>query len=142
MATVYRSLQAQHGGAILIGADAPQIEARQLVGAASWLRSTQPRLVIGRAHDGGFWLFGGNTRLQEDAWNRVEYSTAKTANAFVRAMGGNAEWLELAELQDIDIADDLEPVRRQLLALEQPTTEQARFSRLLGETGKIVERCA
>ncbi|MGB0133460.1 TIGR04282 family arsenosugar biosynthesis glycosyltransferase, partial [Dokdonella sp.] len=140
MAAVYRSLRATHGAAILIGADAPQIESRQLLAAARWLQTNRARLVIGRAADGGFWLFGGNTELSDDAWNRVDYSMPDTANDFVSAMSGSAEWKELEELQDIDFAADIAHVSDQLLALNNPTAEQSRVRQLLVEIGGATRR--
>ena len=142
MATVYRCLHARHDAVILIGADSPQLECGQLLRAAQWLQSEQARLVMGRARDGGFWLFGGNRELPEHAWTRVDYSTPGTANDFVRAMDGQGEWQQLDVLQDIDTAADIEPVRVRLLALADATPEQARLCRLLAEILESEGRCA
>lgn len=133
MATVYRSLQARHGAAILIGADAPQLDTGLLRRAAEWLQSSSARLVIGPAFDGGFWLFGGNRELPESDWTGIDYSKPTTAMAFTAAMDGQGDWLELDALRDIDGLADIDPVRQQLAALEDPTPEQARLARLLGE---------
>lgn len=142
MATVYRRLQERHGAAILIGADAPQIESVLLGRAADWLSSSKARLVIGPANDGGFWLFGGNRELPERSWTGVDYSTPSTATAFVAAMQGHGDWCELDTLRDIDTAADIIPVRRQLAALAEPTTEQAALIPLLGELAGMAETCA
>lgn len=141
MATVFRQLRANHDAVILIGADTPQLESAQLLRATDWLRSAQARLVIGRARDGGFWLFGGNRDLPESAWTGVDYSTADTAREFVDAMDGHGEWKELDVLQDIDSATDIAPVRAQLLALVDPTAEQSRLGRWLGQVHETAERC-
>ncbi|MEZ5463433.1 DUF2064 domain-containing protein [Dokdonella sp.] len=142
MATVYSRLLARHAAAILIGADAPQLESAQLSQAADWLRSAPDRLVIGRANDGGFWLFGGNRELPHANWTGVEYSRADTATGFVHAMKDCGDWLELATLRDIDVAADIAPVRAQLHALEQPTPEQIRLGCLLAEMGTRREQRA
>lgn len=142
MATVYRTLQARHGAAILIGADAPQIESMLLGRAADWLRSSEARLVIGPAEDGGFWLFGGNRRLPESAWTSVDYSTPSTARGFVAAMHGHGDWRTLDTLRDIDTAADLIPVRRRLATLAEPTAEQSALIPLLGELAAGAEICA
>ena len=133
MANVYRALQARHGAAILIGADTPQLDAGLLRHAADWLQSSSARLVIGPACDGGFWLFGGNRELPESDWTGVDYSTPTTAMAFTAAMDGQGDWLELDALRDIDVLADIDPVRQQLAALDDPTPEQARLARLLGK---------
>ena len=124
MAQVYRLLRQQHRGAVLIGADTPQLAAGALERAAHWLQSDEPQLVIGRAQDGGFWLFGGNAALPESAWLEPRYSTAGTADEFIAAMRGQGRWLQLETLRDIDTADDLPQVRAQLAALETPTQAQ------------------
>lgn len=141
MARVHRDLQRRHGAVILVGADAPQLESRQLVEAVRWLLAAQSRLVLGRARDGGFWLFGSNCGLPDPAWTRVDYSKPNTAEKFVMAMSGIGDWLEIDVLQDIDNAADIEPVRRQLLALPAPTAEQAELARMLGACSKPAEQC-
>lgn len=133
MATVYRALQARHGAAILIGADTPQLDAGLLRQAAGWLQSPRARLVIGPACDGGFWLFGGNRELPESDWTGVDYSKPTTAMDFTAAMDGQGDWLELDALRDIDVLADIDPVRQQLAALNDPTPEQARLTQLIGE---------
>ena len=65
MAQVYARLRQAHHAAILIGADAPQLTAHALQRAAVWLSGVESRLAIGRAADGGFWLFGGNAPLHD-----------------------------------------------------------------------------
>jgi uncharacterized protein len=133
MATVHRQLRGRYRGVILIGADAPQIEPAMLTEAASWLASDSPRLTIGRASDGGFWLFGSNQDLPAQAWTRVHYSQTTTADEFITAMTGVGEWLELQTLQDIDTSGDIAPVRARLRSLPDPTPEQTRLAELLGK---------
>lgn len=133
MGHVYRSLRQRHRAAILIGADAPQIVPEALERAARWLASTESRLVIGRALDGGFWLFGGNVDLPTHAWTRPQYSSADTAAQFVRAMRGAGRWLELETLADLDTADDLPCAHAHLSGLASPTPAQARVRDWLGQ---------
>ena len=135
MAQVYRLLRQQHRGAVLIGADTPQLVAAALARAAHWLQSDEPRLVIGPAQDGGFWLFGGNAELPDSAWLEPRYSTAGTADEFVAAMHGHGRWLQLETLRDIDTVDDLPQVRAHLAALEVPTDAQRQLLALLGTLG-------
>ena len=127
MAQVYRLLRLRHHGAILVGADTPQLVPEALQRAANWLASVEARLVIGRAQDGGFWLFGGNVALPDQAWLGVHYSTADTGDQFVAAMQGFGRWLQLETLRDIDTAMDLPDVHAHLSQLVAPTPAQRRL---------------
>ncbi len=127
MAQVYRMLRLRHHGAILIGADTPQLVPEALERATDWLASLESRLVIGRAQDGGFWLFGGNVALPDRAWLSARYSAADTGDRFVAAMRGFGRWLQLETLRDIDTALDLPEVHAHLSQLAQPTPAQRRL---------------
>jgi glycosyltransferase A (GT-A) superfamily protein (DUF2064 family) len=133
MAAVHRQLRLRHRGVVLIGADAPQIEPELLNRAADWLASDVDRLVLGRADDGGFWLFGSNRNVPEKAWMQTRYSTPDTAARFIEAMDPFGTWLELDCLRDIDTFADIAPVYARLAALERPTIEQRELAALLGE---------
>lgn len=141
MACVYRQLRAHHRSVILIGADAPQLQSHQLVEAAGWLDSASPRLSIGRAEDGGFWLFGGNQDLPDDAWTRAHYSRATTSDEFIEAMNNYGDWLQLDILRDIDEASDIEPVHAELESLRAPSEEQRHLCALLAELSNATEAC-
>lgn len=138
MANVYASLRERHGAALLIGADAPQLQASLLAEASAWLDAATPRLVIGRAHDGGFWLFGGNVALEADAWARVEYSRPDTAARFVEVFADRGTWRQLDTLHDLDTADDLAPVHAALVALPGPTPQQQRAAGVLAHARAAV----
>ncbi|MBW3549325.1 MAG: DUF2064 domain-containing protein [Proteobacteria bacterium] len=127
MAQVYRLLRLRHHGAIVIGADSPQLVPAALERAADWLASSEPRLVIGRAQDGGFWLFGGNVALPDGAWLRPQYSSESTADQFIVAMQRFGRWLQLETLGDIDTATDLPDVHAHLSQLAAPTDAQRRL---------------
>ncbi len=118
MAQVYASLLSRHRFAILIGADSPQISSTDLQAACAWLDASEPRLCLGPASDGGFWLFGGNRLLPEQAWLSPQYSAPDTAREFQQAMQGNGAWLELRQLTDVDTEIDLRPVSTQLNAMK------------------------
>ena len=141
MASVYRQLRELHDGVILVGADAPQLQADMLLQAAAWLAEGPARLTLGRAADGGFWLFGGNRDIATPAWLEPRYSEAATANEFVRAMDAFGDWCELASLQDIDTLADFAAVRAQLQALPAATVEQQGICDLLAELATIAEPC-
>ncbi|MBS0212012.1 MAG: DUF2064 domain-containing protein [Proteobacteria bacterium] len=139
MDRVYRTLRHRHHAAILLGADSPQLKLNELHRAAQWLASLEPRLVIGRAEDGGFWLFGGNTPIPPQPWAQVPYSTATTGQHFVQAMDALGHWLELEPLRDLDTAADLLPVLSKLEAIHAPTAAQARVIKRLREIARSQE---
>ena len=142
MAQVYARLRQTHNAAILIGADAPQLTAQALQRAAEWLSGSESRLAIGRAEDGGFWLFGGNASLDDRAWTRVRYSAPDTAAQFMHAMHGSGSWLELETLRDLDTADDIPYVHAELVALVAPTPAQQRLMCDLEALAGIAEASA
>lgn len=141
MAQVYRMLRLRHHGAILIGADTPQLVPEALERAAHWLASVESRLVIGRAKDGGFWLFGGNVALPDGAWTSPHYSTADTADQFVAAMQGYGQWLQLETLRDIDTVTDLPDVHAHLSQLAAPTQAQRRLVDWLDALPSVMGVC-
>lgn len=125
MWNVHAQLVARHGFGLLIGADTPQLTAAFLGEAVDWLSGASPRLVLGPARDGGFWLFGGNIVPPLRTWTSVRYSTADTARALRRAMHGLGDWHTLAALTDVDHASDLVEVRKALQQLPDSTPEQS-----------------
>ncbi|MBA2237993.1 MAG: DUF2064 domain-containing protein [Lysobacter sp.] len=141
MAHVYRMLRMRHHSAILIGADTPQLVPDALQRAAEWLSSDEPRLAIGRAQDGGFWLFGGNQPLPLEAWLSPRYSTSEAAGQLVASMDGNGRWLELETLRDIDTAMDLPDVHERLSQLNAPTEAQQRLVDWLNGLPSAMEGC-
>lgn len=130
MATVHDALIERYGGALLIGADSPQLQAAQLREAADWLDATTSRRVLGPARDGGFWLFGSNRSHPLERWRSVGYSAADTAVRFIDSIGGEA-WLTLEALTDVDVAEDLEAALAELRSLAEPTPGQQALARWL-----------
>lgn len=124
LARVYAALLERHGRALLVGADSPQLCPRLLLQALDWLHQPGPRLAIGRAEDGGFWLFAGNVPLAAQRWAQARYGSADTAEQLMKAMRSAGAWLQLEVLADVDRAADLATVRRQLGALPAPTPAQ------------------
>lgn len=124
MARVQQQLVARHGGGILLGADAPQLDADLLTTAIEWLDAQLPRFALGPADDGGFWLFGGNRAPSTSLWESVRYSVADTAQALHRAMQSLGEWRVLPPLTDVDTAHDLAAVAGALDALPRATVAQ------------------
>ena len=139
MGQVYNHLRRKHHAAILIGADSPHLMASALESAVAWLDASEPRLVIGPAEDGGFWLFGGNVELPRAGWLQPEYSKAGTGIAFRAAMEGHGAWLTLPTLRDIDRADDIRPVATALAGLSDPTPQQLSLLTLMEQLQIDVE---
>lgn len=127
MAAVHAQLVQRHGFGILIGADAPQLTTCLLQEASEWLASESPRLVIGPAHDGGFWLFGANRAVPLTSWEAVTYSAADTAGQFRRALHDLGEWRTLQTLSDGDHRHDMPSVLSALQSLPDPTPEQRKL---------------
>ena len=124
MCGIYQRLLREHGQAILIGADAPQLQARELTRATEWLRRPGSRLVMGEATDGGFWLFGGNQEIPAPLWSAVAYGRDDTARQFRVALGQRGEWLALRRYTDLDTGEDLGAVAAELEALDESLLQQ------------------
>ncbi len=124
MGGVMNTLIDRHGSGMLLGADAPQLDAGQLRRAAQWLEGTNPRNVIGPARDGGFWTFGSNHARPMKRWTCITYSRPDTLEQFVQSMDGKAEWLKLPTLTDLDTAADLAPLAVELQELQHPMPVQ------------------
>jgi uncharacterized protein len=124
MARVHDLLVTRHGFGILLGADAPQLQADCVLQAATWLRDDTPRCATAFAEDGGFWLHGGNRSVPLAEWAGVAYGRPDTGCAFHRVMARHGECLELPALRDVDEDEDLLPVRDALRALAAPTAAQ------------------
>lgn len=143
MARVHSALVERHGFALLIGADAPQLTALLIGEATRWLAApepTEPRLSLGPASDGGFWLFGSNKAIPLPAWTRVGYSQMDTASRFRDSLDGYGRWQTLLPLTDVDRAEDLKPVQRALALLAGPTAEQRTLAQWMHDTPAMPHR--
>ena len=127
MARVHATLVTTHGAGVLIGADTPQLSADLLGEAIAWLRQPGPRLSLGPARDGGFWLFGGNVAPPVDVWQQVHYSARETARDLRVAMADYGQWQTLPELSDVDCASDLAVVVQEFQRLLVLQPEQQRL---------------
>lgn len=138
MARVHAELVARHGFGLLLGADAPQLSAGQLGAAADWLAAPMPRLMLGPARDGGFWLFGGNVAPPRAAWMSVRYSAPDTARDLRAAFDRCGEWRMLDPLTDGDRAKDLRAVLAALEALPAPLPEQSALAEWMREYEEVL----
>ena len=125
--TVYARLQARHGCALLIGADAPQLTVASLQRALSMLDDPRIPFVIGDASDGGFWLFGGRAAIPRGVWTRVHYSQAQTASALRQQLAPHGAVGAVGRLTDVDKVEDLATLRCALETLDTPQPAQLRL---------------
>jgi hypothetical protein len=133
MGRVHGALVDRHGSGVLLGADAPQIAVAYLVRALHWCEDALPRHALGRARDGGFWLYAGNRVTPLAAWGSVKYSQPDTALSFRAALKAHAAWLELPTLTDVDRSDDLPAMERELASLPKLVPAQQALRAWLAE---------
>ncbi len=121
---VCSQLQVRHGHVLMIGADAPQITVPLLHAAVAALDDVSTPFVMGRAHDGGFWLFGTRRQIPRQVWLTPRYSSADTADHLIEALACPAAIASLPTLNDVDGVGDLASLVNALQALDHPLTEQ------------------
>lgn len=109
---VYTHLLEGHDRALLIGADAPQLSSAIIAEAITALNTHD--FVVGPAHDGGYYLFGGRVSVPKNIWMSVEYSADTTRIDLINKLP--TEPFMLRALTDVDTQDDL-----QYIAQEMPT---------------------
>jgi glycosyltransferase A (GT-A) superfamily protein (DUF2064 family) len=128
MGRVHAELLARHDFALLLGADTPQLDPAHLVEAMDWLGSPLPRLVMGPARDGGFWLLGGNRSPQPSDWIQTPCGRADTARGFREAMRRHGALLQLPLLTDVDEAGDFDAMLAEFERLARPWPKQLRMA--------------
>jgi glycosyltransferase A (GT-A) superfamily protein (DUF2064 family) len=104
-----------------------------------WLAVAEPRLVMGPARDGGFWLLGANRNPAPADWLRAPCGRADTARGFREAMARHGEWRLLPELTDVDEPRDLAAMLAEMERLEHTRPEQHRlveWTRAMGRAGR------
>jgi len=114
---VWNQLDAEYDAVIILGADSPALTPTDLRDAIVALDTGSA--VIGRARDGGFYLFGARRGVMGGRdWLGLPYSSAETADAVVeRAARIGVIPHELRALSDLDECQDVPRVREELLAL-------------------------
>ena len=124
MGRVLATLLARHDFALLLGADTPQLDPADLAGAMDWLAVAEPRLVMGPARDGGFWLLGANRNPAPADWLRAPCGRADTPSGFLESMARQGAWRLLPELTDVDEARDFAAMLAEMERLEHARPEQ------------------
>ena len=117
LSSVYTDLLDKHQYAILTGADSPQLKHSVFLRVAMTLsqaaKSNTPLFVIGRADDGGFYLFGGTKRIPEYEWETVPYSCKETADSLIKNLRSHGDVIEVPKELDVDTVDDLIKLKNQ-----------------------------
>lgn len=124
---VFKTLLARHGSVLLIGADSPQTTPALLMAAAAAARCDP--FVMGRAEDGGFWLFGGREPIAASVWANVPYSATDTADRLLDELTGDVVFV--AQQVDVDVAADLDTLRGVMEAMQAPMPGQLGLLRWL-----------
>lgn len=128
MGRVHAALLAQHDFALLLGADTPQLDARHLADAAAWLDAAEPRLAMGPASDGGFWLLGANRNPEPADWTSSPCGRDDTGRGFRTAMARHGQWCLLPVLTDVDEPADLAAMLAEMALLKRSSPAQARLA--------------
>ena len=128
MRSVCETLRGRHGRAVLIGADAPQLRADDLLAACRALDAHEH--ALGPSEDGGFWLFATRIVVPDAAWSDTPWSQSDTAARFLDALG-DASVAILRRLCDVDTVDDLAALAEALCTLSAPIPAQVALMRWL-----------
>lgn len=121
LASAHRQVHASVGGPVVqVGMDTPHVTARHLEHVVACTGGGRP--VLGRAHDGGWWVLATTSAGDVDGLHEVPMSRAdtwaRTLECVQRAAG---PVLTTAGLGDVDTADDA--------ALSAATAPHTRFAR-------------
>lgn len=128
MRNVTDALLTQYGGAVLLGADTPQVTADDLIAAVQALDTHDH--AIGPSIDGGFWLFATRGGVPTQAWATTPWSREDTAARFCIALV-DASIAHLRDLRDVDLAHDLQPLLVELDSLANRLPEQTALAEWL-----------
>jgi glycosyltransferase A (GT-A) superfamily protein (DUF2064 family) len=127
LACVFSGLRRSFDTVAAIGVDSPQITPLLIADAVRHLRRDDNHIshVLGRCHDGGFYLVGSSALLPPETWRDVAYSTAQAAEQMAAKLSALGSVIELEHLTDVDRAEDLLILRGELAAVANPSPEQA-----------------
>jgi rSAM/selenodomain-associated transferase 1 len=111
-------LAAGHSAACVLNSDSPTLPTAALAQAATWLATpgphAKPRVVLGPADDGGYYLLG-MTSAHAHLFRDIAWSTdTVAAQTRARAAEAGLELLELPTWYDVDDAAALRRLRAEL----------------------------
>lgn len=125
LSRVYDELIGRHSFVIFLGADSPHIASRVLRESASILsRAENATFLLGRAEDGGFYLFGGTAQVPRHIWLEVPYSVGTTASVLAKVLETVGAVHELPRLLDVDTEDDMAKLLSACAGTSELTPEQ------------------
>lgn len=135
LGSVFLDLGRQHEAVVAIGGDSPQLSPDNIRKAFSIIRqgAVRPAHVLGRCHDGGFYLVGTNRHLPPNAWCDVPYGTRDAADVLARNLARYGEIVELPTRTDVDQAEDLLILKDELTTMPDPSPEQLAISNWITE---------
>jgi rSAM/selenodomain-associated transferase 1 len=138
-------LEQGYGAVALINADSPTLPTSVQVEAARLLLAPHDRVVIGPSDDGGYYLVGMR-RPHAEPFLAIEWSTERVvAQTRQRARGYGLEVAELVPWYDVDDADSLLRLLRELAsapAPERAAAYPAPATRAFLERNALAERIA
>jgi len=105
--SIYRACSHDGSAVALVGADCPLIRPSDIIFANQSLQYHPRSWVLGRAFDGGFYLFAGKEPIPPADWMSVSYSTDQTAQQLVEVLQSKGCFFETPGRRDIDTLDDL-----------------------------------
>ena len=100
---VYSTLKQDYDFVLVMGTDSPQISAHILMQALQ-----KEGTVIGPAHDGGYYLFGCDSDINQTVWKAVPYSAENTREIFLDKLAIDVH--ALITLSDLDVIDDADKI--------------------------------
>jgi uncharacterized protein len=107
---------------VILGTDSPDVPDAYLTAAMESLQRTTPTCVIGAADDGGFYLFGTNTRYPQ-VFHNVEYSSADTYRQTLKQLCAlPAEISLIPRWYDVDEPEDVRRLFRSEWRVSLPKT--------------------
>lgn len=126
---VYSELLQIHDNVILIGSDSPQLTTDVIYRSIELLKSHD--FVVGRALDGGFYLFAGKREIDSSVWLNVSYSVPTTANELIQQLDPISKPAELEVSFDVDEAEDLAKLKRHFEAQSELSASQQKLYQLI-----------
>jgi uncharacterized protein len=115
LATAEDLLACGYGSVCLIDSDSPTVPTAVLAEAVAELERAGDRVVVGPSHDGGYYLIGLK-RAHAEVFANINWSTASVfAETVAAAKAASLETVVLPLWYDVDDAESLEILRRELL---------------------------
>ena len=99
---------------VLVGSDIPTLQAASVGQACGLLEEGESDLVLGPAHDGGYYLIG-LAQPEERLFGGIAWSTASVLEqTLARARDLELRVRMVPDTYDVDVAEDMERLRRDL----------------------------